>query len=240
MELLLLGAARLGIDLTGRQQEQFQLYYQELVVWNGRMNLTAITDYNEVQTKHFLDSLSVVLAFSGHFGQAVSSVVDVGAGAGFPGVPLKIAFPDLHVVLLEATLKKVRFLDHLKEVLGLSGLDTISGRAEEIAHQEEYRERFSLAVSRGVARLPSLVEVTLPFCRVGGVMVVHKKGDITGEVESASRAIGLMGGRLRCVQKVDLEGLKDKRLLVVVDKVASTPADFPRRTGVPKKQPISN
>ena len=238
MELLLLGASRLGIDLTGRQQEQFRLYYRELVVWNGRINLTAITDYNEVQTKHFLDSLSVVLAFSGHFGQAVSSIIDVGAGAGFPGVPLKIAFPDLHVVLLEATLKKVRFLDHLKELLGLSGLDTVSGRAEEIAHQEEYRERFSLAVSRGVARLPSLVEVTLPFCRVGGLMVSHKKGDISGEVGLASRAISLMGGRLRCVQKVDLDGLKDDRLLVVVDKVASTPVEFPRRAGVPTKQPI--
>lgn len=238
MELLLRGAARLGIDLTKRQQEQFRLYYQELVDWNGRMNLTAITDYDEVQTKHFLDSLSVVLAFPSGFGKAVSSMIDVGAGAGFPGMPLKIAFPDLHVVLLEATLKKVRFLDHLKEVLGLKRLDTVSGRAEEVAHQEEYRERFSLAVSRGVARLPSLVEVTLPFCRVGGLMVAHKKGDITGEVGSASRAIGLMGGRLRCVQKVDLDELKDDRLLVVVDKVVGTPAEFPRRAGVPTKQPI--
>jgi len=234
VERLIAGAARLGLRLSPRQVEQFQLYYQELVEWNKRVNLTAIVDYEGVQVKHFLDSLSVTLALEE--GKMVGGrdfcLLDVGAGAGLPGLPLKILYPGLDLVLLDSTAKKTAFLRHLAARLGLEDVEVETGRAEELAHQPRYREQFDVVVSRAVAALPSLVELTLPFCRVGGTFIAQKRGQIGQEIEEAARAIGILGGELREVRRVELEGLAG-HLLVVVAKRSPTPKRYPRRPGIP-------
>ena len=166
-ELLERGSYQLGLELNARQLEQFQAYYRELADWNRRVNLTAVTEYREVQVKHFLDSLSLYSVCAGGPTDGLK-VVDVGAGAGFPGLPLKLALPDIQLTLVESVGKKARFLEHLVRALGLSGVDVLTGRAEALAHDAELRESFDLAVSRGVAKLPVLLEYTLPFCRIGG------------------------------------------------------------------------
>ncbi|HEY83399.1 MAG TPA: 16S rRNA (guanine(527)-N(7))-methyltransferase RsmG [Dehalococcoidia bacterium] len=237
MEKLAAGAGKLGLSLTGQQLAQFEIYYQELVAYNQRMNLTAITEYEEVQLKHFLDSLSVVLALEPPLGEGFS-LIDVGSGAGLPGIPLKIALPELKLVLLEATAKKAAFLRHVKDKLGLDEVEVVCGRAEDIAHEAGYREQFTLVVSRAVARLATLVELALPFCAPGGRFIAQKKGDITREVADAARAIELVGGELREIKGVDLEELADARWLVIIDKVAPTPQQYPRRPGIPAKRPL--
>lgn len=235
MKRLAEDASELGLALDSHQLGQFELYYQELVSWNQRMNLTTIVDYQEVQSKHFLDSLTVLLALRPE--DRVSRLMDVGTGAGMPGIPLKIALPHLKVVLLEATTKKTVFLRHLVERLNLKEVEVVGGRAEEIAHQPAYREQFDLVLSRAVAAMSALAELTLPFCRLGGLLIVQKKGDIGEEVHQASRAITLLGGRLREVKEIELKGLEG-RLLVVVDKVSPTPSAYPRRPGLPSRRPL--
>ena len=180
MKQLITGVEKLGLQLTSRQVEQFSTCYQELIKWNRRMNLTTITDYQEVQIKHFLDSLTITLAVK----QPIDNmrVIDVGTGAGLPGIPLKITFPDIRLVLLEATAKKVTFLQHLKKKLELDNVEIIVGRAEEVAHLSEYRERFDIVLSRAVAPLPTLAEVTLPFCTVDGSVIAQKKGDVRPDI----------------------------------------------------------
>jgi len=235
MEKFNSGARKLGLELTPTQLEQFDTYYQELVDWNKRVNLTAITDYEEVQIKHFLDSLTITLAWQ----QAISNtVLDVGTGAGIPGIPLKIVFPDIKLVLLEATAKKAAFLYHIKHKLGLDDVEIVVGRAEELAHLVQYRERFELVLSRAVAPLPALVELVLPFCALGGKFIAQKKGTIGEEISRAARAIELLGGNLREVKRIDLEEFADERWLVVIDKVSPTPAQYPRRPGIPAKRPL--
>lgn len=237
MEKLRLGALKLGIELQPAQLEQFESYYRELVDWNRRVNLTAITDYEEVQLKHFLDSLTVARALKDPADKDVR-LIDVGTGAGIPGIPLKILRPEIRLVLLEATAKKARFLDHIIAQLGLDSVEITVGRAEEVAHQPEYRERFGVVLSRGVAGLSALVELTLPFCAVGGRFIAQKKGDIDEEVSQASRAIDRLGGELAGVKKIDLPEFADQRQLVIIDKVAPTPEKYPRRPGIPVKRPI--
>jgi len=238
MEKLIVGASKLGLELSSRQLEQFHRYYQELIDWNQRVNLTAITDYEEVQIKHFLDSLTVTLAFKPPTSESDLYLMDVGTGAGIPGLPLKILFPDIRLVLLEATAKKVAFLHHLNQKLGLSNVETVVGRAEEVAHQAQYRESFDIVLSRAVAPLPTLVELTLPFCTIGGSFIAQKKGAITPEISQAARAISLRGGILRGGKRIDLEEFTDQRQLIIIDKASATPHQYPRRPGIPAKRPI--
>jgi len=238
MKKLKSGAQKLGLQLSLRQLEQFRIYYQELADWNKRMNLTRIIGYEEVQIKHFLDSLTVTLAWHSYETIADSRLIDVGTGAGIPGIPLKIIFPDIKLVLLDSIAKKAVFLHHLKSKLGLDNVDIVIGRAEEIAHQAQYRESFDIALSRGVAPLATLVELTLPFCLIGGSFIAQKKGAIDQEINQAGNAINLLGGRLREVKRVNLEEFTDERKLVIIDKVSPTPELYPRRSGMPAKRPL--
>lgn len=236
MEKLNSGAKKLGLQLNPAQLEQFHVYYQELTDWNQRVNLTTITSYEEVQVKHFLDSLTVTLAFrplltDGNF-------IDVGAGAGIPGVPLKIALPEIRLVLVEATAKKAVFLRHLKDKLELDNVEIVVGRAEEIGHLPRYREKFDVVLSRAVAPLPALAELTLPFCAVGGSVIAQKKGDIIRELRRADKSIRILGGNLREIKHIGLEEFADERCLVIVDKISPTPERYPRRSGIPAKRPL--
>ena len=237
VELLLNGARRLGLDLGEAQVNQFQRYLQELRGWNKRINLTAIADPEDIQTKHFLDSLTVSLAVSKDV-LSKGALVDVGSGAGFPGLPLKILWPGLRVTLVESVGKKATFLRHMVSTLGLEGVEVHNRRAESLAHDPSLRESFDVAVSRAVAEMSALAELTLPFCRPGGIAVAQKKSDIDDELKRSERAVSLLGGALERIQPVDLEEIGEKRWLVVLTKFAATPASYPRSPGLPAKRPL--
>ena len=231
------GAARLGIDLGGEQVEQFRSYYDELISWNENVNLTAVTGWEEVQERHFLDSLAVASALPPAILDRSSRLLDVGSGAGFPGLPLKIAYPRIDVTLLEATAKKTAFLRHVVDRLRLEGVEVVTGRAEEQAHRPEMRERFGAVISRAVARLDVLAELCLPFCAVGGVMIAQKGPEVDEELCEASNAIDTMGGR------ADDRGMLVRPpvgigTLVVIGKQRATPPSYPRRPGIPSKRPL--
>jgi len=239
MEKLIEGTRKLGLELNASMVEQFQLYYQVLIEWNKKFNLTAITDYQEVQIKHFLDSLTVTIALTKkELTKSGLSIMDIGTGAGFPGIPLKIMMPQSRLVLLEATTKKVTFLRYAAQRLELEGVEIVAGRAEEVAHLPLYRQQFDLVVSRAVASLSSLVELALPFCQIGGKFVAQKKGDSRQEIDRAIKAIDVLGGRLSQVRELEVEGLSDGRYLVIIDKIYITPEKYPRRAGVPVRRPI--
>ena len=234
MERLIAGAQRLGLLLTPEQVAAFQVYYEELICWNKKVNLTAIVDYEEAQLKHFLDSLTITLAFK----DMPPLLLDVGAGAGLPGIPLKILFPNIRLTLLDSVARKTSFLAHLVVRLGLEGVEVLTGRAEHLAHDGRYRERFDLVLSRGVAKLATLAELALPFCTMGGTFIAQKKGEIEGEIKAAARAIDILGGRLKGVKWVGMEELGEERALVIIDKLNPTPQHYPRRAGVPQKRPL--
>ncbi|MEE8443148.1 MAG: 16S rRNA (guanine(527)-N(7))-methyltransferase RsmG [Dehalococcoidia bacterium] len=237
MQWLNSGVQQLGFRLTPGQVQQFSLYRQELIAWNRRVNLTAITEPVEIERLHFLDSLTVALALP----QAVLAggrILDVGSGAGFPGVPLKVLFPSLKLTLIESRAKRTEFLVALVAKLGLEGVDILTGRSEDLAHDAPLREGFDVVVSRGVAPLRILLEFTLPFCCLGGQAILQKKGDIMPEVAEATGALGELGGRLLKLETVPEEVLDGQRKLVVVEKVAPTPAKYPRRAGIPAKRPL--
>ena len=236
-DLLATGAKALGIRLSETQTSRFVRYYDELARWNERVNLTSITEWEAVQSRHFLDSLSAAQALSPQMLQS-GSFIDVGSGGGFPGLPLKLAFPGMRGTLLEATAKKTAFLAHLSEILELEDISVRTGRAETLAHEAEMREAFDMALARAVAEVATLAELTLPFVRVGGIVVMHKKADIADELEQAQGAIETLGGRLREVLPVTLPGL-DERALVVLEKQHPTPERYPRRPGMPAKRPLT-
>ncbi|MGA8850004.1 MAG: 16S rRNA (guanine(527)-N(7))-methyltransferase RsmG [Dehalococcoidia bacterium] len=239
MKKLIEGAGKLGIEFNARQVKQFELYYRELIEWNKKTNLTAITDYSSVQIKHFLDSLTITLALpEGGVERPDFSIVDVGTGAGLPGVPLKILFPQPRLVLIEPTTKKTSFLHHIIQKLKLENVEVLNSRAEEAAHLPLYREQFALVLSRAVALLPTLVELTLPFCQIGGRFIAQKKGEIDEEINKAKEAIAILGGKLDQIKKIELDEFNDVRYLVIIDKIHPTPSKYPRRPGLPRRRPI--
>jgi 16S rRNA (guanine527-N7)-methyltransferase len=192
-----------------------------------------------VQVKHFLDSLTITLALPAQeMDRPDFNIVDVGTGAGFPGLPLKILFPGPRMVLIEPTTKKTAFLNHIIGKLELENVGVLNSRAEEAAHLPLYREQFALALSRAVASLPTLVELTLPFCRIGGKFVAQKKGDIAPEISRSEKAIAALGGKLGQIKKIELDEFTDARYLIVIDKIDPTPVKYPRRTGVPQRRPL--
>lgn len=233
--ILVKGAEKIGIVLSEKQQQQFETYYDYLVAQNEVMNLTAITEYKEVLTKHFLDSLflaSTVKEFQG------KKVLDLGTGAGFPGIPLKIAFPDTEFVLMDSLNKRVSFLNRVIDLLGLEKITAVHGRAEEAARKEEYREQFDYCVSRAVARLATLSEFCIPFVKQGGYFVSYKAGDCKEECDEAKNAIKILGGRLLHASESCLPDTEITRTFVVIQKEKATPGKYPRGQGKPLKQPL--
>ena len=235
--LLRQGSAELGIHLTLAQLEQFRVYYDELADWNSRVNLTRVTGWDEVLTRHYLDSLTARLALSPEMIEG-GRFIDIGSGAGLPGVPLKIAFPGLRATLVEATGKKAAFLEHLVGRLELQGVEVRTGRAETLGHQAGLREGFDFVVARAVSGMAALAELTLPFCRLGGRVVAYKTRGAAADIRGAAMAISAMGGELIEVIEVALTGLADDRTLVVLGKVSDTPERYPRRPGVPARRPL--
>jgi 16S rRNA (guanine527-N7)-methyltransferase len=238
MDLLTAGARELNITLANHQLTAFETCYRELVNWNQRFNLTAITDREGVLVRHFLDSLSCLKALPQADLAAGARVIDVGTGAGFPGLPLKIICPAMRLTLLEATGKKVTYLEHVVDALGLAGVEVIHGRAEELGRDATHRERYDWALARAVADMPALAEYLLPLVRVGGAVLAQKGEGAAAEVHKADAAIVTLGGRVRQLVPVELRGLAETRYLVVMDKVASTPEKYPRRPGMPQKRPL--
>lgn len=234
----------LGLCLSEKQLEQFFRYYELLVEWNQVMNLTAITEEREVVRKHFVDSLSLVKAAEGLSAQCGQSegaslrVIDVGTGAGFPGIPLKIAFPQLQVTLLDSLNKRVKFLNTVCGELGLLGIQAVHGRAEDFGRMADYREQFDLCVSRAVANMASLSEYCLPFVKTGGRFIPYKSGEIDEELAGAERAVSLLGGERRGVVRFVLPGGEETRSLVVIEKKRPVPKKYPRKAGLPAKEPI--
>ncbi len=237
MRLLKAGAERLGVRVSLAQLERFQQYYRELVDWNTRVNLTSITGWEEVQTRHFLESLTVVAALPPDALEG-SRALDLGSGAGLPGLPLKIVFPRLNLTLVDATAKKTAFLTHVAGVLGLADVDVLTGRAETLAHDPGLRESFDLVLARGVAPLRVLAELTLPFCSTNGAVVAYKKAAVDEEVREAKKAVETVGGVVRKVQEIDLPELGEPLSLVVLEKTGQCPDAYPRRPGIPKKRPL--
>lgn len=226
----------LGITLTDRQKQQFDKFYELLVEWNKVMNLTGITDYEEVNEKHFVDSLSLVQAIDIDKEQ---TVIDIGTGAGFPGIPLKIAFPHLKMVLLDSLNKRINFLNVVINELGLTDIKTIHGRAEDYAKQAEYREQFDICVSRAVANLSTLSEYCIPYVKVGGMFIPYKSGEIDEEVQQAKKAIHILGGKLDEVIKFQLPYTEINRSFVKINKVQNTAKKYPRKAGLPTKEPLA-
>ncbi len=237
MELLTEGMAELGLAWDEGQLGQFRLLFQELTAGNERANLTAITSWEEVQVKHYLDSLTLVTAV-GADDIAGKTILDLGAGAGFPGLAVKIMFPSVELTLADSVRKKTRFMEAAVGALGLSGVTVLTGRAEALAHDAVLRESFDLVLARGVAKLPTLLEYCLPFCSTGGRAVAWKHGGIGEELAAGARVSPILGGGVPAVRRVPVTGLTDDRILVTVEKVTHTPAEFPRRTGVPGKSPL--
>lgn len=232
-------ALKLNIELSDKQLEQFQTYYEMLVEINKVMNLTAITEKDEVITKHFVDSLALVSVYPEIADtEREVQVLDLGTGAGFPGIPLKIAFPHLKIVLMDSLNKRVKFLQSVIDCLELCDIKAVHGRAEEAARNVEYREFFDLCVSRAVANLSTLSEYCIPFVKVGGRFIPYKASEIEEEAKEAHRAIQLLGGKLLEIKKVMLIDSDIERSFVFIEKKKNTPKVYPRKAGTASKEPI--
>ncbi|MDD6217415.1 MAG: 16S rRNA (guanine(527)-N(7))-methyltransferase RsmG [Roseburia sp.] len=227
------GLKDLQIELSDEQVQQFLTYYEKLVETNKVMNLTAITEFEEVVEKHFLDSLSLVKVCD--LSKEIR-ILDLGSGAGFPGIPLKIAFPEIEIVLADSLNKRINFLQDVIEELDLKKITAVHARAEELARNKEYREEFDLCVSRAVANLSTLSEYCMPFVKIGGNFISYKSGEIDEEVLNAKHAIFLLGGKTKEVFKFDL--YEQKRSFVIIEKTKGTPKAYPRKAGTPSKQPL--
>lgn len=225
----------LGIELSEVQRGQFNQFYELLVDWNTRMNLTGITEYDDVLSKHFFDSLTCIKGLEDWSGK---KVIDVGTGAGFPGVPMKIANPTMAITLLDSLNKRIQFLDVVAEDLGLEDVELIHGRAEDYGQNPEYRETYDAAISRAVADLAVLGEYVLPFIKVGGFFVAQKSINAVDEIEQAKNAIGLLGGQIRDIIEVKVPGIDIVHALVVIEKTNETPSKYPRKAGKPTKKPL--
>lgn len=235
LEKFLKGLEELQIELSDNQIKQFIRYYEMLVEKNKVMNLTAITEFDEVIEKHFLDSLSLIKVYDL---KKEVSVMDMGTGAGFPGIPLKIAFPHLQITLLDSLKKRLNFLDTVIEELKLEEICTVHGRAEDGARKAEHREQYDLSVSRAVSRLASLCELCMPYVKEGGYFISYKSGKAQEELTEASKAIFVLGGKLDKTEAFQLFGTDMERTLVVVEKKKKTPKQYPRKAGTPAKEPI--
>jgi len=233
------GARALGLPLGDVQLARFARYRDELLDWNTRVNLTAITDPTQVLTRHFLDALTVVLALAPEQLARPARVLDVGAGAGLPGLALKIALPHWEVTELDSVGKKTAFVAHVVDTLGLQGVTVLTGRAEDVARRPAYRERYDYVLARALAPLRVLAEYTLPFCRVGGLTLALKKGDIAGELTEGRRAAGQLGGHIgEPIRVPPLADLGADRVLIPLRKTRPTPPQFPRAAGTPAKRPL--
>jgi 16S rRNA (guanine527-N7)-methyltransferase len=226
---------QLGVHLTRSQLAALSLYERELVDWNTRFNLTAIRDPQEIQIKHFLDSLTCLLALRS---EPIGQLVDVGTGAGFPGIPLKIMLPKIQLTLVESVGKKAEFCRHVVNILGLPRTEVVQERAEVLGQHPSYRERYDWAVARAVAILPVLAEYLLPLVKVGGSMIAMKGESGPAEAHAAEHALRVLGGHIRQLLPVTLPGVAEERYLVVIDKIAATPPGYPRKVGIPAKRPL--
>jgi len=228
-------ASQLGIELNDKQLEQFRQYYEMLVEKNKVMNLTAITEWDEVIDKHFIDSISLIKAcdLSGE-----KYVLDLGCGAGFPGIPLKIAFPNLKMVLLDSLNKRILFLKEVIETLGLENIEALHGRAEDYARKPEYREQFDYCVSRAVANLTTLSEYCIPYVKEGGSFISYKSGKVKEEVKEVKTALFLLGGKMDEMVTFELPETDMERIFVKIKKEKKTPKKYPRKAGLPGKEPL--
>lgn len=226
-------ANKISVTFTENQLEQFRMYYEMLVEKNKVMNLTGITEWDEVLEKHFLDSISLIRSID--LNQNLS-VMDMGTGAGFPGIPLKIAFPNLKVTLADSLNKRVNFLQEVIDALELDDIEAIHGRAENLARDKKYREQYDLSVSRAVANLSTLCEYCLPFVKLGGQFISYKSGEIEEEVSASKSAVFLLGGKIKDTVKFELG--ESGRSFIVIDKVKGTPKTYPRKAGTPSKKPL--
>ena len=226
----------LGLRLTNTQLAALETYEKELISWNQKTNLTAIDQPEKIRTKHFLDSMSCVLAMRD---TPMARVIDVGSGAGFPGLPLKILYPGMRLTLVESVGKKALFCDHIVKTLGLNGVEILSERIEVVGKMDQHRQRYDWALARAVAVMPVLMEYLLPLVRINGRALAMKGESGPAETHEAEYAIKVLGGHLRQLVPVILPSVEDERYLVIVDKVAATPEQYPRRTGVPGKRPLS-
>ncbi len=236
MEKLVQDAQALfNLHITGRQVMSFTTFEKELLEWNQKFNLTAIRDVESIRTKHFLDSLSCVLAWKSTVPQ---HLIDVGTGAGFPGIPLKIIFPAMKLTLVESVGKKALFCQHIVRVLGLDNVDVIQSRAEDLGQDGIHREKYDWAVARAVANLNVLSEYLIPLVKLGGAVLAQKGESGPAEAQSAEYAMKVLGGKLKQLIPVHLPGVADDRYLILVDKIAATPPKYPRKPGIPAKQPL--
>ncbi|SMC91459.1 16S rRNA (guanine(527)-N(7))-methyltransferase RsmG [Sporomusa malonica] len=234
-DLLAQAAAKYGLNLSEGQIEAMNTYYRLLIEWNEKINLTAITQPHEVAVKHMIDSLS---CYQEDIFNSGTSIIDVGTGAGFPGIPLKIYQPDLKLTLMDSLNKRLLFLRKVTDTLTLEGVDIVHARAEEGGKNKLHREKYQIAVSRAVARLNVLCELCLPFVKTGGWFIALKGAQYEDEAAEAAKAITILGGRLERIEPVNLPGLVDKRAVIYIRKIAATPQDYPRRPGTPEKKPL--